>query len=136
MAGRSRSSAREWKARLGSTASVAQLARKLHFLQACSFSTSAGTRIGTYYLHYRDGQQAELPIVYGEDLRDFARGVDAGKPSPNNAREVFPREGEKSVTRLYLRTYENPRPDVEITTIDFESAMQSPVPFLVAITVE
>ena len=38
--------------------------------------------------------------------------------------------------RLWKRTYENPRPDVEITHLDFVSAMAFPAPFVVAITVE
>ena len=38
--------------------------------------------------------------------------------------------------RLYLRTYDNPRPGVEVTSIDFVSKMTRAAPFLVAMTVE
>ena len=38
--------------------------------------------------------------------------------------------------RLYKRTYENPRPDATLNTIDFETTMSSCSPFLIAITVE
>ncbi len=115
---------------------VSQTARELHFLHACSYGAAEGTRIGTYHLHYTDGQSAELPIIYGEDLRDYSKSADQSRATPKNAREIFPRSGEKSITRLFLRTYANPRPEVEITTIDFESAMADPAPFVVAITVE
>ena len=90
---------------------VDQAARRLHVLQSCDHGDPDGTRIGTYRLHFGDGGTVELPIVYGEDLRDFDRGSDRGKPAPKNATEVFPRSGENSTTRLFLRTYENPRHD-------------------------
>jgi hypothetical protein len=44
--------------------------------------------------------------------------------------------GNGETIRLWKRTYRNPRPDVEITHLDFVSAMAYPAPFVVAITVE
>ena len=38
--------------------------------------------------------------------------------------------------KRHQRTYENPRPDVEIVSLDFESTMNPASPFLVAITLE
>jgi len=38
--------------------------------------------------------------------------------------------------RLYLTPYENPRPDLEVTSIDFVSKLTHAAPFLVALTVE
>jgi hypothetical protein len=39
--------------------------------------------------------------------------------------------------RLYLTTWTNPRPDVEVTHIDFASAINTPAsPFCVALTTE
>jgi hypothetical protein len=42
----------------------------------------------------------------------------------------------RQTIRLWKRTYGNPRPDVEITHLDFVSAMAFPAPFIVAITAE
>jgi len=39
-------------------------------------------------------------------------------------------------TRLIKQTWENELPEVEITSIDFVSALENPAPFLVAITVD
>jgi hypothetical protein len=36
--------------------------------------------------------------------------------------------------RVYKFTWNNPLPEVEIKSIDFESAMEKPAPFLLAIT--
>ena len=41
-----------------------------------------------------------------------------------------------STLRLYLSSYENPRPDVEVVSIDYVSAMTQAAPFLVAMTIE
>jgi hypothetical protein len=38
--------------------------------------------------------------------------------------------------QLYKTTWENPTPEVEITSIDFTSAKRTSAPFLIAITVE
>ena len=38
--------------------------------------------------------------------------------------------------QLYLVTWENPRPDVEITSLDFVPAQQAAAPFLVAVALE
>jgi len=37
---------------------------------------------------------------------------------------------------LYLRTWENPTPDIEVLSIDCESAMTLCAPFLIALSVE
>jgi hypothetical protein len=38
--------------------------------------------------------------------------------------------------RLYKRTYENPKPELTIETIDFISTREASAPFLVALTLE
>ncbi len=38
--------------------------------------------------------------------------------------------------RLFLSTFDNPRPDVEVPAIDFVSELTPAAPFLVAMTVE
>jgi len=38
--------------------------------------------------------------------------------------------------RLYLRTWENPRPDVVVESLDYASALAESAPFLIAVTVQ
>jgi hypothetical protein len=119
---------------------VAARCRSLHFLQAAVFEMPQELRIGSYVLHYADGQTAELPLVCGKDLRDWWTLAGEPKETPNATvawTGNTPLAATKGQTiRLWKRTYENPRPDVEITHLDFVSAMAFPAPFVVAITVE
>jgi WD40 repeat protein len=114
--------------------------RTLDFLQATICEVEKEVRVGSYVLHYADGQTEELPLVYGKDLRDWWTLAGEPKETPN-ATVVWtgntPAAAANGQTiRLWKRTYENPRPDVEITHLDFVSAMAFPAPFVVAITVE
>jgi WD40 repeat protein/serine/threonine protein kinase len=113
----------------------------LHLLQATQFGDSEnGVRVGSCVLHYADGQTAQLPLVYGKDLRNWWTVTGEPKETPN-ASVIWTNTTPASVSdgktvRLWKRTYENPRPDVEITHLDLVSAMAYPTPFVVAITVE
>ena len=113
---------------------VASKRTKLHFLHAAAWPVPDGTPIGHYIMHYADGQRHELPIVYGQDVRDWC--VQGGEP----AKDVSPvwrgTSADAASIRLYKTTWSNPRPDVEITSIDYVSAMTDSAPFLIAITAE
>jgi hypothetical protein len=115
--------------------------RVIHCLQAAAWGEGVtDSRIGRYVLHYADGQTAELPLEYGKDLRNWATISGEPKETPN-ATVVWtgntPRAASNGQTvQLFKRSYENPRPDVEITHLDFVSAMTFTAPFVVAITVE
>jgi eukaryotic-like serine/threonine-protein kinase len=108
---------------------------RLQVLHGVSWGGPDGTKIGSYILRYADGQQAELPIRLGEDARDWwSDGMDATRatiawtgPRPDNPKESV---------RLFKRTWDNPRPEVEVESIDFTSTTTQCAPFLVALTVE
>jgi len=115
--------------------------RQIHFLHATAWGTeSDGTRIATYVVHYADGGETAIPIVLGRDVCDWWRF-----PSrPRDAeRAVVAWTGtnrwsalRNSSLRLFKSSWENPRPDVEIKTIDYVSALRRAAPFLIAITAE
>ena len=110
---------------------VGATCHSLQFLQATAYDTGKDVRVGSYVLHYVDGQTAELPLVYGEDLADWLPATGHPMETPNasiawTGQDIF----------LWKRTYANPRPEVEITHLDFVSAMAFPAPFVVAITLE
>ena len=114
--------------------------RRLHVLHGTDFRAQEGRQIGTYRLHYRDGSTADLPILYGHDLRGAFASEDRQEQAA--AAELAwtgnadPTKPAPTPVRLYRRTYENPAPDHEVVRISFESTMTSAAPFLVALTVE
>jgi hypothetical protein len=90
-------------------------------------------------LHYRDGEIRELPIVCGVDTANWWA---QGEPSEaTNAQIAWTASTPEAAAqgrsiRLYRRTYENPRPEVEITQLDLVSANAYPALIVIAISVE
>ena len=122
--------------------SVQQEARRLHLLLGTTDAEADGTILGSLVVHYADGAQAPLDLVYGRDVRRWILNPRAGGVQDTERGKVVwtgtnPVADEYGNTlRLYLTTRENPRPGVKITTVDFVSAMSRSAPFLIAVTVE
>jgi len=97
------------------------------------------TLIGKYQVNYNDGTQETIPIVCGEDLRDWwnkdqSRPVSRGTVVWEGSN---PKVRSSNVTlRLYLTKWTNPRPEMEVTSIDYVSANTVAAPFCVAMTAE
>ncbi len=118
---------------------IGRSARKLHFLHAIWAPDSLHPSAGRYRIHYSDGSTVEIPIEMGVDAGDFNTSNGNGKLS----RSTLAWEGANPVSRsfgtkvgLYHRVWENPRPDLQIVSMDFERTGAPGVPFLVALTVE
>jgi WD40 repeat protein/serine/threonine protein kinase len=111
---------------------IGQKCRRLHFLQATHHREKHGTPIGSYVLRYANGQKEEIPIIYGESVRDWIPDPDqtVGRESSNVAWSA------SAGHRVYMSTWENPRPDVVIASLDFASKMTRCGPFLIAVTTE
>ena len=115
---------------------INQACRQLHFLQAAGWRSTDGTAIGTYRVHYADGQVQAIPIVYGADVRDWNMDSD---PTVKVTRSTVAWSGfnsAKVVVRLYKTTWVNPLPEMEIASLDYVSAMAPSAPFLLAVTAE
>jgi tetratricopeptide (TPR) repeat protein len=120
---------------------VGRRVRKLHFLHNASGGRPpAGTVVGRYVLHYRDGRSAERPLVLGRDILDWWQQADllnsdghATVAWQGNNRKTT---GTSSRIQLVKFTWDNPRPNAEVTTLDMLSAGAMAQPFLVAVTVE
>lgn len=115
--------------------------KKLHFLQACGYNTTADTVIGKYIIRYEDKSTAEIEIVYGKDVVDWWAYPD--QQAPTKGKAVWEGENEASKgfeakIKLYNMTWENPKPDKKVATIDFvaPNPEQAAAPFCVAITAE
>jgi WD40 repeat protein/serine/threonine protein kinase/Tfp pilus assembly protein PilF len=122
---------------------IEQRCAAIHFLHSTGWHVVDGTTIGWFIMRYTDGQQAELPIVYGSDVRDwqFFRGMPEETEGPPFAWKGTQTRwkyepGRAFGVRLYLSTWQNPRPETPVQSIDYVSAMTDAAPFLIAISAE
>lgn len=98
-----------------------------------------GSEIGAYVVHYDDRTEARIPIVYGEDLRDWWDWPD--RPEVKRAKVAWTGSNEAStenqrMIRLFSVVWTNPHPDKTVTSIDYTSANTKCDPFLVALSLE
>lgn len=120
---------------------VGQKCRRLHFFEGASWGAEAnGAKIGSYVLHYADGQRAELPIIYGKEVTDWYLW-NAENWRPSTAVPIWTARnrldtGRRALVGIYKNTRENPRPSEEVVSIDFISNNRYSAPFLVALTIE
>lgn len=131
----------EWKAfpeRVGGIRIGGKFGR-LHFVHAAYAADHLDLKIGSYIIHFTDGRQAEIPIVYGGniwclDSRQDSRPLKL-KDQASRVWNTWPNPAgvEK---RWTVMTWENPFPEVPIESLDFTSTMANAAPFLGAITGE
>ena len=125
---------------------------KLHFLHGTCFGggpnkegdplfVKDGTLIGEYRINYEDKSSLNIPIVYGQDVRDWFF-VD-GEAGTERGKIVWTGENDRASMlgckiRLYLTTWKNPMPDKKIDSIDYLGKKSDTVaaPFCVAVTRE
>jgi hypothetical protein len=119
---------------------VHRVCRRLHFLQGAVSTALGGTPIGSYIIHYEDGQTAEIKIIFGRDVREWW-SLPTQQALTTGAAVAW--EGSNPAAaalgfrlRLFQMQWINPRADSRITHLDFRSSMESSAPFLLAITVE
>jgi beta-lactamase regulating signal transducer with metallopeptidase domain len=103
------------------------------------YHTPDGTPVGEYRVHYAGGDSEVIPVVYGEDLRDWwVPGRDDGPVSRgrlawtghNGAAGIY---GNPSI-RLYASQWKNPRPHQQVSHIEFVSLGEVAAPFCIAMT--
>ena len=107
---------------------------QIHFLHAASISETVGTPIALYRIHYQNGETRELPVVYGRDVRDFyERDEKDDALMAWRGRKITAQRGDIAI---FLSSWDNPLPGMEIASIDFVSTLSRAQPFLLGITVE
>jgi len=113
---------------------------KLHILHATGFSTDDGTQIGAYTVKWDDGTNITIPIVFGKDVLDWWYFDNTSDPTRSKVAWKGENEYSKSLNakiRLYLTTWENPKPDMKIVAIDYSTTKETDcAPFCVAISGE
>jgi hypothetical protein len=109
--------------------------RALHFLHATGRNVPAGTPVGGYLIHYADGTSEEAPILYGEVTGNWwAMPVDLQRPGEGVVWQGT--NAANHAVQLFMQSWTNPRPDLEIESLDFTSRMTRVAPFLIAVTAE
>ncbi|HEY5914350.1 MAG TPA: hypothetical protein VJA21_27490 [Verrucomicrobiae bacterium] len=119
---------------------VNQKCRRIHFLHGTQWRVADGTRIGSYVLHYAGGTRAEVPVIYGQHLRDWwTSGTEEynakiARVAWKGSNKVA--DSQKTSLRIFESTHQNPHPEQLVQSVDFVSAMTDSAPFLIAITLE
>ena len=103
------------------------------------FHVADGTEVGRYRIGYADETELVIPVVYGREVRDIwnwdkSRATGRGKVVWTGRSPAASKEG--VTLRMYLTTWENPRPGDEVTHIDFVSAETAASPVCLALTAE
>ena len=124
---------------------------KLHLLHGNGFiiDTNFGTVVSKLVLHYVDGSTRELNLVAGEQSFDwwfplFKTGLPErllhlapGTERAWTGSNAYIRKWQPELSLvLYKTTFDNPQPEVKISSVDFVSTETITCPFLVGLTVE
>jgi glycosyl hydrolase family 2 len=87
-----------------------------------------------YVVTYADGQQVEIPVYSETDVEDYRQKGPAAIPGAQIA-WTRPYDGTEWTAVAYTKQWDNPRPDVEIKSIDMVSGKdRRGVPALIALT--
>jgi hypothetical protein len=116
---------------------------RLYILHATQFGTKErdvrdGELIAEYRVRYADRDMETVPVVVGQDVRDWW-AVDRSQVSRSQVawagsnKAVLKNNG---YVRLYLSTWQNPHPEKTVACIDYVSMKSKAAPFCVAITAE
>ena len=104
----------------------ARLAR-LAFLHTCAWSAEFRQPVAEYLVTYEDGQTARVPVRYGVDVLDWW-----GAREPLSARLAWSGHNGSAPVGLFLMTWENPRPDAPVKTVQCVSLDSGAVPVWLA----
>lgn len=109
---------------------VNQEAKGLHLLAGTVQAAPRGATAAILRLHYSEGGEEEIPLVYGEHVSapsDEAKGSRRLFPPPGNDGELY---------SLHYIVVSNPKPTKRIRSMDISSSNAPTHPFLLAVTVE
>jgi WD40 repeat protein len=115
---------------------VGQPCRRLHLLLGTHDQEPDGLLIANVTVHYADGQTDAIPIEYGTHIREWIVEALETLPEPDPQAAWTHRTHLGDVLQLFIRSWENPRPDVALDRLDLESTMTESAPFVVAITLD
>jgi hypothetical protein len=112
---------------------------RLHVLHGTAYLADDGTVIARYVVHYADGSKESIEVVYGKDVRDWWRHDDDKVPTRGKVAWGGSNPAAKAAgcsLWLFCLSWNNPRPDREVVSIDCVSTLTDAAPFVVAMTLE
>lgn len=124
---------------------------KIHLLHGDSYvdPQKNGAIVAKLVVHYEDGSTREINMVSGQQVFDwwqptFTTGIPVSWRTPAPDTELawigsnpYLREGQPDLSLcLYRSSFQNPRPEVAISIVDYVSTEAMTCPFLVGLTVE
>lgn len=122
---------------------VGSRARRLHLLHGALGCEDDGVPLAKLVLHFADGQTHDVRLAYGVHARHvlpprFERTTELADPQ---SRQVWaqPIQGEdraEAGLRLFATAVDNPRPEMEIRSVDWVSLFSRASPVLLGLTVE
>jgi len=121
---------------------VGRKCRRLYFLHGTGWAATKSTLIGCYVIHYINGRQEEIPLRYGEQVRNWWLGTQDTLPIESasvawvGTNRIAGGSDKTYKLSLYALTWNNAFADEPITTVDFVSTRSLSCPFLIAITAE
>jgi tetratricopeptide (TPR) repeat protein len=116
---------------------VNRKADQLHFLNGGFNQAVTGTPVAVYRVVYSDGKAVDFPVRFRIEIGDcWIAGATGNIPNLVWRGEGAAAFNRKKDTALYLATWDNPRPDVTISHVDFVATLKRVNPYLVAITAE
>jgi hypothetical protein len=124
---------------------LGKTAHQLHLLHgAGGVYDGDGTTIAKFVLHYADSSVREIEIKTGEHVRDWwgnpkqtvtGTNSELAWAGTNPAIKKYGGANPGSL-RIYKTTFENPQPNLSVTSIDYISTMHNSASFLLGLTVE
>lgn len=102
----------------------------IYFLHACAWAGPPGTLVATYAVAYADGTTVEVPLHSGREILDWW-GMRDTKQCAAGWRG---RNAEHHDIGLGIYPWSNPRPQVPVREVRFESRSGDALPLLVAVT--
>jgi hypothetical protein len=116
---------------------------RLHILHSTGYGENPmmddGTEVGAYTINYADDTTERVPIIYGEDIRDWWDWPE--RPNLKRAKVAWTgtnpaAKGNERMIRAFQVIWVNPKPDKEVKSIDVNASGTECDPFIFALTIE
>lgn len=118
---------------------VGELANKIHFLLGAGYNQQPGMKVGSFKINYEDGQKTDLILNYDQNVRDWWQPAAEGNVTLQVAWSGpigLNLQGQPQTGLIYAFSWDNPRAQTPIKSIDFSSALNNTAPFLLGVSVE
>lgn len=109
---------------------------KLHLLSATLLPDDKDTVIAAVVIHYADGSEETFPLRYWHETLAYMVGTDAAPPEVRSGWRASDPYRPGMFKELFIATWENPRPETEVTSIDVRAAASEAALLIAGISVE